>query len=102
MSVPVTLSNPSATPITVHYATVDTGGTGIATAGVDYVATSGTLTFAPGETSKSVPITVIGDTIKEPPLLYGEWILVSFTDPTGATIDPSFYGLGIGIIIDDD
>ena len=66
------------------------------------MATSGTVTFAPGETSKTVPITVKGDTIKEPPLLYGEWILVSFSNPTGATIEPKFFGLGVGIITDDD
>ena len=98
----MTLSKTSATPITVHYATVDTGAAGVATSGVDYQASSGTLTFAPGETSKVVPIVVNGDTVKEPPLLYGEWVLVLFSDATGATIDPRFYGLGIGIIGDDD
>ena len=102
LNLPVTLSQASATPITVHYATIDTGAAGVATPGVDYQATSGTLTFAPGETSKVVPIVVNGDTVKEPPLLYGEWVLVLFSNPTGATIDPRFYGLGIGIIGDDD
>ena len=47
-------------------------------------------------------IVVNGDTMKEPPLLYGEWVLVSFSNPTGATIDPRFFGLGVGIIGDDD
>ena len=103
LNVPVTLSNPSATPITVNYATTDTGGAGIATAGVDYVATTRTLTFAPGETSKVVAITVKGDTLKEPPALYGEWILLAFSNPSAsATLDPSFFGLGLGIILDDD
>ena len=102
LNVPVTLSHASSTNVTVHFATADTGAPGVATAGVDYVPTSGTLTFTPGQTSKTVPITVIGDTVKEPPLLYGEWILVAFSSATGATIEPRFFGLGIGIIGDDD
>ncbi len=50
--VPVTvrLSAPASGPVTVAYATQD----GTATAGVDYVATSGTLVFAAGETSKTI------------------------------------------------
>jgi len=43
--------------VTVDYATAD----GTATAGVDYVATSGTLTFAPGETTKTITVQVLGD-----------------------------------------
>ena len=103
VNVGVTLSSAQTVPVTVHYATLDTGNAGIATAGVDYVPTSGTVTFAPGATSVMVPITVYGDTIKEPPAYGGEWILVVFSNPTGgAVVDTSFYGLGIGIIIDDD
>ncbi|WP_408589829.1 cadherin-like domain-containing protein [Novosphingobium sp.] len=57
----VTLSSASVQTVTVNYATAD----GSATAGSDYVATSGTLTFAPGETSKTVAVTVNGDTVLE-------------------------------------
>ena len=103
VNMPITLSNPSATPVTVDWATLGTGASGIATPGVDYVSASGTVTFAPGETSKTVPITVLGDTIDEPPPLYGEWGFVSFSNPSAnATLDLSFYGLGIFVIIDDD
>ena len=103
VNVPVTLSNPSATPVTVQWTTVDTGAAGIATAGADYVAASGTVTFAPGETTASVPITVLGDVIDEPPAYLGEWGLVSFSNPSAnATLDTSFYGLGIFIIVDND
>jgi hypothetical protein len=49
-------------PITVDFATQD----GTALAGQDYVATNGTLTFAPGETSHSVTVTVTADTPAEP------------------------------------
>ena len=56
-----------------------------------------------GLNREGVSITVNGDTVHEPPLLYGEWVLVAFNNPsTNATLDTSFYGLGIGVIIDDD
>lgn len=61
------LGNPttSANTITVNFATAD--GTAVNTGlNPDYVATSGTLTFNPGETSMTVPVTVIGDAILEP------------------------------------
>ncbi len=54
---PVTLSRAQAGPVTVDYATSD----GTATAGEDYTATSGTLTFAPGETEKTVSVAVLDD-----------------------------------------
>ena len=44
--------------VTVDYATHD----GTATAGQDYTAKSGTLTFAPGETTKTVSVPVLADT----------------------------------------
>lgn len=39
--------------VTVNYATAN----GTANAGVDYLAAAGTLTFAPGETTKTIPVT---------------------------------------------
>ena len=44
--------------VTVNFATAD----GTATAGVDYVATFGTLTFAPGETTQTITVGVIDPT----------------------------------------
>jgi len=44
--------------VTVDYATAD----GTATAGDDYEEASGTLTFAEGETTKTIEVTVNGDT----------------------------------------
>ena len=57
----VSLSNSSSQTITVNYATTD----GTAIAGSDYVSTSGSLTFNPGDTSKTVSVPIIGDTIEE-------------------------------------
>jgi len=74
----VTLPNPSYQTITVDYATVN----GSAISGSDYNSTSGTLTFAPGETIANFDVTVIGDTNIEPQ----ETFLVNFTNPTNATI----------------
>jgi subtilisin family serine protease len=57
----VSLSAPAIDVVTVNYAT----GGGTATAGSDYVAQSGPLSFAPGETSKTILVDVIGDTAFE-------------------------------------
>jgi subtilisin family serine protease len=57
----VSLSAPAAGTVTVNFAT----GGGTAIAGSDYVAQSSVLTFAPGETSKTIPVDVIGDTTFE-------------------------------------
>jgi PKD repeat protein len=56
------LSAPSAKTITVGWATAD----GSALAGADYTASSGTLTFLPGETSKTVSVPLAGDRVIEP------------------------------------
>ncbi len=47
--------------VTVDYATAD----GTATAGADYTATSGTLTFAAGEKTKTVNVPVLDDAVDE-------------------------------------
>ena len=48
--------------MTVSYATAD----GTATAGSDYTATTGTLTFAPGSTPRRSAVAILGDTLNEP------------------------------------
>jgi hypothetical protein len=58
----VTLSAPPDQPVTVSYQTVN--GTAKTSDG-DYVAKSGTLTFAPGETTKTITVEVKGDSRKE-------------------------------------
>jgi hypothetical protein len=55
VSFTVTLATAYDQAVTVAFATTD----GSAVAGGDYVAAAGTLTFAPGETTKTVAVTVI-------------------------------------------
>ena len=57
----VSLSAASAKDITVDYATSN----GTATAGSDYTAASGTLTFSAGDTSKTFTVPVLGDSTDE-------------------------------------
>lgn len=87
----VTLSEPASDEVTVNFATVD----GTATAGADYTAQSGTLTFAPGETTATVTVAVVGDAIAEP----DETFQVTLSQPSGAVIGD---GQGLGTILDDE
>ena len=98
LNVPVTLSNPSYLTITVQWVTGPAGPAPRADPANDFVAASGTVTFAPGETAKTVPITVNGDTLHEP----DEWVTISFNHPSFGARIGGFYGLGFGIIQNDD
>ena len=62
LSFTVRLAKPTPLKVTVAYTTAD----GSATAGSDYTATNGQLTFVPGETSKTVDVPILGDTAVEP------------------------------------
>ena len=96
--VPVTLSNPSSQTINVQWRTASASGPPPhADPATDFTVASGVVTFAPGETSKTVTISVNGDTAVEP----DEWIVVSFKKPTNARIG-GFWGLGFGVILNDD
>jgi hypothetical protein len=87
----LTLSAAYGQTITVAYAT----GNGTATAGSDYQAASGTLTFAPGETSKTITVLVSGDRVPEA----NETFVVSLSHPTNATIVD---GYGWSTIMDNE
>jgi beta-glucosidase len=76
--IPVRLNKAADTPITVRYATVD----GTATAGQDYAVAEGTLTFAAGETEKSIAVTAIDDDADEP----NETFTVSIGDPSAGVL----------------
>lgn len=88
----VTLSKPSTQTITVSYQTEN----GTAQAGSDYTATSGTLTFSPGQTSKTITVNVKGDKTVEG----NETFFVRlFNASTNALILDE---LGLGLILNDD
>ncbi|MFO1351110.1 MAG: Calx-beta domain-containing protein [Gammaproteobacteria bacterium] len=87
----VTLTNPSISDVTVNYATAND----TATAGSDYTAKSGALTFTPGQTSKTIPVAVLGDTVVET----NETFTLNLSGAVGATIADA---QGIGTITNDD
>ncbi len=87
----VNLSATAAQNVVVNYTTAD--GTATA-ANNDYVPTSDTLTFTPGQTTKVVTVSVVGDTAIEP----SETFFLNVHSPTGAFADAQ----GTGTIIDDD
>src|SRR5205823_13908732 len=61
----------------------------------DYTAMSGTLTFGPGESTKTISVPVKGDTISE----YDEQFYVNLSNVVGGVITDA---QGIGTIVDDD
>jgi ribosomal protein L35AE/L33A len=87
----VTLSAASGQTVSVDYATAN----GTATAGSDYVAVSGQLSFQPGVTSQPVTVVVNGDVVDEP----NETFVVNLSNAVGATIADN---QGTGTITDDD
>jgi len=85
----VTLTAASNQTVTVRYAT--SGGT--ATQGSDFLGAAGTVTFLPGETSKTVAVTVLGDSVAE----NNERFSVVLSGPTNATLANA---TGVGTIVD--
>jgi Ca2+-binding RTX toxin-like protein len=74
----VTLSTSSTQTITVNYATAD----GTATAGLDYTSTNGTLTFAPGITTRTINIPILNDNLNEA----DETFTLTLTSPTNVNL----------------
>ena len=74
----VTLDRAASGTVSVDYATVD----GSARAGADYAATSGTLTFLPGERSKTVQVTILDDVHDEA----AETFTLALSNPSGGII----------------
>ncbi|HSM58120.1 MAG TPA: Calx-beta domain-containing protein [Candidatus Sulfomarinibacteraceae bacterium] len=80
-AITVQMTGRSSSPVSVQYATAD----GTARAGADYQATSGTLTWAAGETgAKFIQVPIIPDEIYESP---DETFQVILSNPEGATIE---------------
>ena len=78
LSFRVTLDAAQTSTVSVRYATSD----GTAVAGSDYVARSGALRFAPGETSKTVSVPVLNDTHDEG----SETMMLTLSNPFGAQL----------------
>ena len=91
LSFPVTLSAATPLPVSISYASSN----GTATAPADFTSATGTVTFAPGETSKTISVTVVGDTTYEP----DETFTVALSNPVNATIGT---GSATGTIQNDD
>ena len=75
----VSLDRAAAEPVTVDYATSD----GTATAGADYTATSSTLSFAAGETQKTITVAVLDDAHDEGI----ETLTLTLSNARGALLD---------------
>ena len=82
----VTLLGEHSGNVSVDYSTYDY----TAVAGADYTTRSGTLTFAPGQTSKQVSVPILDDTTDE----YDEQFYLSLSNAVGGQIGESFYGYG--------
>jgi streptogramin lyase len=87
----VSLDAASTSPVTVDYSTAD----GTAIAGTDYLAASGTLTFAPGATTQTILIQTLDDGMPDPSLTF----TLNLSNALGATISR---GQGVGTITDSE
>lgn len=87
----VQLSSTSSKQVRVDYATAN----GSALAGEDYVSTSGTVVFEPGQTEKAIAITILGDTTPEP----DETFFVDFSNPENVELSRSRYSV---TLLNDD
>ena len=87
----VSLDQPSDRSLALDYSTVDE----TASSPSDYTGSTGTLTFAPGQTSRTVTASVVGDTIFEP----DETFLMRLSNPVRAAIGDAE---GTGTILNDD
>ncbi len=85
------LSRASDETVTVGFSTADVS----ASAGADYTAVSGIVSFAPGETSAQITVQVIGDTSAET----DESLRLNLSEPQNAIIAG---GYATGRILDDD
>ena len=89
-----TLTLSAASPIAVTVA-VTTSATSTATSGIDFSATSATVTIAAGQTTATFAVPVYGDMVFEPT----EVFYATLSSPSGAVIGD---GTGVGRIVDND
>ena len=88
---PVTLDNPSGKTVTVAYSTAD----GTATAGSDYTAANGTLTFTAGTRAQTIAVPVTDDSLDEDE----ENLTMTLQSPANATLTDA---RATGTITDND
>jgi chitinase len=88
----LTLSEASATPVTLRFATAD----GTARAGLDYAALAGSITFAAGETRKEILVRTLNDAVLEGT----ERFSLTLLEATGATL-PATASVSAAIIDDE-
>ena len=91
---PVTLSASPTSPVSVNYTTADV----TATAGADYAAVSGTLTWTPGTAAltKTVSVSINDDALDEA----AETFTLTLSNPSNANLPPN--PTATGTIIDND
>ena len=87
------LSSPSTMPVTIRWGVAN----GTATAGRDYLAAGGSVTFAPGQTRRTISVSVIGDRMREA----DETFRVGLASPRNATLSPAA-SRATGTIRNDD
>ena len=97
----VKLSRQAPGSLEVSYETADVAGTGAAEAGTDYTAASGTLTFAPGDTSKTVAVPTLDDELNEADETF-TLTLSAPNLPNWATLGTDGTANATGTIEDDD
>ncbi len=103
INVPVTLSAPGTNAVTVHFSTGGGSATGTCSGGTgsDYLtdasqcSSDGTLTFAPGQTTKTIRVEISNDLVPEGQ----ESFLLTLTSPTVATLGRNTTTI---TIVDDD
>lgn len=94
----VSLSRAATSTVTVLYSTRDGNGPTGGTNGADYQQlTNQTLTFAPGQTTRTINVNTIDDSVGEPQ----ENLVVELSNPNGATI-PGNGAVGTALIDDND
>jgi hypothetical protein len=91
LTLPVTMTPASGSDVSVQYTTAD----GTAVEGSDYAGNAGTLTIPAGQTSGSIIVGVVGDTLPEAT----ETLALTLSSPVGAKI---VTGTATGTIVDDD
>ena len=97
LEIPVSLSHASDQTVEVAWSTLGIGAPGFARIGADFDAAGGTLTFEPGETEATVRIPLIDDARPE----WWEFVVIGLRDADNARVG-GFFGLGIGLVTDDD